>query len=49
MLRHGYVAEARDVLFDIHRLLYYGAAPDQRFGLKPKATEHGKRYWEISA
>ncbi len=49
MLGHGYVAEARNVLGDMHRLLNDGAAPDQRFGLKPKNNEHGQRYWEIGA
>ena len=49
MLGHGYVAEARDVLVDMYSLLNTGAAPDQRFGLRPKNNEDGQRYWEIGA
>jgi esterase/lipase superfamily enzyme len=49
MLGHGYVAEARDVLIDMHRLLDEGAAPDRRFGLRPRHNEHGQRYWVIGA
>jgi len=49
MLGHSYGAEARNVLRDMHHLLNDGAAPDQRFNLKPKNNEHGQRYWEIGS
>jgi hypothetical protein len=41
-------AEVRDVLMNMHRLLTDGAAPDKRFGLKPKKNERGQCYWGIS-
>ena len=47
LLGHGYVAEARNVLVDIHTLIHRDAAPAQRFGLREAATEHGERYWLI--
>jgi esterase/lipase superfamily enzyme len=34
MLGHGYIAEARDVLIDMHALLMRGAPPDERFGMR---------------
>jgi len=49
ILGHGYVAEARGVLTDIHALLRHGAAPTKRFGLQPQISENGKRYWVIGA
>jgi esterase/lipase superfamily enzyme len=48
LLGHGYVAEARDVLADMHQLLYQNAPPNQRMGLRP-AEEAGQQYWIISA
>jgi esterase/lipase superfamily enzyme len=47
LLGHSYVAEARDVLQDMHRLLVSGDSPEQRFGLKEKRTETGERFWLI--
>jgi esterase/lipase superfamily enzyme len=41
-LGHGYVADARAVLTDIHALITRGAPPDQRFGLRPTTTETGE-------
>ena len=38
MLGHGYVAEARDVLTDMHALITQGAPPDERFGLREAKT-----------
>jgi esterase/lipase superfamily enzyme len=34
LLGHGYAAEMRPVLSDIHRLIQGDAAPDKRFGLR---------------
>jgi esterase/lipase superfamily enzyme len=48
-LGHGYVAEARDVLHDMHDLMTHGAAPDRRFGLRPATTGSGERFWIIGA
>ena len=49
MLGHGYIAEARDVLIDMHALITRGAAPDERFGLREAKNEEGARYWLIGA
>jgi esterase/lipase superfamily enzyme len=45
LLGHGYVAEARDVLNDIHYVLD-NAPPERRFGLRP-AIADGLRYWVV--
>jgi esterase/lipase superfamily enzyme len=47
LLGHGYVAEARDVLNDIHQLLNSNRPPAKRFGLREKRDNKGKRYWLI--
>lgn len=47
LLGHGYVAEARDVLADIHALLRFGTPPTKRFGLRLRKSEDGKTYWLI--
>jgi esterase/lipase superfamily enzyme len=49
MLGHGYVAEARDVLTDMHALITHGAPPNERFGLREANNEEGERYWLIGA
>jgi esterase/lipase superfamily enzyme/tetratricopeptide (TPR) repeat protein len=49
MLGHGYVADARDVLIDMHALITQGASPDKRFGLREAKNEEGERYWLIGA
>jgi esterase/lipase superfamily enzyme len=49
MLGHGYVAEARDVLTDMHALITHGAPPNERFGLREAKNEEGERYWLIGA
>ena len=49
MLGHGYVADARDVLIDMHALITQGAPPDKRFGLREAQNEDGQRYWLIGA
>jgi esterase/lipase superfamily enzyme len=46
-LGHGYIAEARDVLRDIHDLITHGTAPNRRFGLSPKVTLSGERFWVV--
>ncbi|GAB3726170.1 alpha/beta hydrolase [Hymenobacter agri] len=48
LLGHGYVAEAREVLTDMHQLLYQNAAPAKRMGLRA-AQENGHSYWIIGA
>jgi len=48
LLGHGYVAEARGVLTDMHQLIYQDAAPNERMGLRP-AEENGNPYWIIGA
>ena len=48
LLGHGYVAEARSVIGDIHALIHHGTPPP-RFGLQPLATENGRAYWLIGA
>jgi hypothetical protein len=47
MLGHGYIADARAVLTDMHALITRGAPPDQCFGLRPTATDTGERFWLI--
>jgi esterase/lipase superfamily enzyme len=48
LLGHGYVGGARDVLQDMHRLIFTGEAPP-RFGLRPRRNAEGKAYWEVGA
>lgn len=48
MLGHGYVGGARDVLQDMHRLIFSGEPPP-RFGLKQCENAEGKIYWEVRA
>ena len=49
MLGHGYVADARDVLGDMHALIRRGAPPHERFGLRETTDEKGQRFWLIGA
>lgn len=46
LLGHGYVAEARELLTDIHALLRDGIPPAQRFGLR-KMTSPAGEYWVV--
>jgi esterase/lipase superfamily enzyme len=46
-LGHGYVADARAVLEDMHELLVHDAPPDRRFALRQGETDAGGRYWII--
>jgi len=47
LLGHGYVAEAKDVLQDMHRLIREGTPPDARFGLRKAVTGEGETYWVV--
>jgi len=47
LLAHGYVAEARDVLQDMHRLIREDSPPDRRFGLRKATTPQGETYWMV--
>jgi hypothetical protein len=49
LLGHGYVAEARDVLQDMHRLIREGSPPAKRFGLRKASTPTGETYWTVGA
>ncbi|NKK60599.1 alpha/beta hydrolase [Rhizobium leguminosarum bv. viciae] len=49
MLGHGYIAQARDVLNDVHSLIFNNSAPSHRFGLKEVMTSDGERYWLIGS
>jgi esterase/lipase superfamily enzyme len=49
LLGHGYVADAREVLSDMHALIFENAPPDQRFGLRPAKTAGGQPYWKVGA
>lgn len=49
LLGHGYVAQAREVVCDIHALIKNGDPPDRRFGLRSVLTEKGEPYWLIGA
>ncbi len=46
-LGHGYVAECRDVLRDMHDILTHGTPPNQRFGLRRNITQQGEEFWII--
>ena len=48
LLGHGYFAEARDLLHDIHNLLVDDAPPAHRMGLRPATTPDGRSYWVIA-
>ena len=49
LLGHGYVAEARSVVSDMHALIRHDAAPQSRFGVRAMTTEQGQPYWLIGA
>jgi esterase/lipase superfamily enzyme len=48
-LGHGYVAEARDVLMDMHSVVTRNVPPEARFGLIRQTTGAGQVYWAIGA
>lgn len=47
LLGHGYVAEAREVLEDMHRILADGRPAAERFGLEERFDDQGRRYWSF--
>jgi esterase/lipase superfamily enzyme len=49
LLGHGYVADARDVLRDMHELIVHDAPPGRRFALRGATTEKGEPYWLIGS
>jgi esterase/lipase superfamily enzyme len=48
LLGHGYVAESREVLQDIHDLIRRGVDPSRRFGLRPAETDSGDVFWVLA-
>jgi esterase/lipase superfamily enzyme len=48
LLGHGYVAEARDVLQDMHHVLRNVPLGD-RFALRRETTDRGEAYWVVGA
>ena len=49
LLGHGYVADSRDVLRDLHALITSDTPPEKRFGLREEYSETGERFWQIGA
>ena len=49
LLGHGYVANSRDVLRDLHALITSDKPPEKRFGLREEYSETGERFWQIGA
>jgi len=49
LLGHGYVAESRSVLTDMHQLFTTGAAPTTRPMLRRMDTADRESYWEFAA
>lgn len=49
LLGHGYVAESRSVLTDMHQLVTTGAAPESRPMLRRINTADREFYWEFAA
>jgi len=45
---HGYLAEAKELLFDLHTLFRHGTSPSRRFGMRPRTTADGSAYWEFA-
>jgi esterase/lipase superfamily enzyme len=46
-LGHGYYAEARPVLTDMHNILRGQHRPESRFGLKQATNPEGRPYWRF--
>lgn len=46
LLGHGYFADARDLLQDIHQLLMHNTPPEERFGLR-SAQVGEQKYWQM--
>jgi esterase/lipase superfamily enzyme len=49
LLGHGYVAQTRAVLGDMHALIWKDADPNTRFGLTKTSDATGKPYWKMKA
>lgn len=47
-LGHGFVAQTRPVLEDIHTLIHQGKPPGQRFGMRRAATPDGLAFWSLA-
>lgn len=47
-LGHGYYADARDFLHDIHALMLNDEMPIKRMGLQAAKTDEGEEYWVIA-
>jgi esterase/lipase superfamily enzyme len=47
LLGHGYVAELREVLHDMHSVLHFGVGPKRRMGLRQVVTGGGTHCWAI--
>lgn len=47
LLGHGFVADCRPVLMDMHSLLFSNQDPADRFGLRREATSAGDVYWAL--
>lgn len=45
MLGHGYVGEAREILSDMHALIFEGLPPARRFSLRAAKNDADKVYW----
>jgi esterase/lipase superfamily enzyme len=48
-LGHGYFAEARELLHDLHDLLINDLPPERRMGLRATVATAGERSWVIQA
>jgi len=48
-LGHGYVGEAREVLTDMHQLIFSGLPPEKRFSVRPTASALGEPYWLVGS
>ena len=48
-LSRGYIAEAQDVMADIHHLIQQNTPADRRFGLRAMNALDGGRFWTIGA
>jgi serine/threonine protein kinase len=49
MLGHGFFANARDVLQDMHNLIMNDAPPEKRMGLKKNSPDENGVYWSFKS
>jgi esterase/lipase superfamily enzyme len=49
ILGHGYYADARPLLVDMHSLLRHNESPDKRFGMREAATINNEKFWIIGS